>query len=276
MRQRPNLRRAPLSLRHRARVVCGVCTCVMPPRRSARVAAVAERATTALPPLPLSVVLYIFSLLPVDCRLRCLEVCRGWRSVLSERSLWTRLELTAESGVRVRVLQNADSLLRCAAARAGGGLQSLQVEKAHVTHAALLHVAAANAGALCELHAHSDLVHKGCAPAEVEALLGAAPLLRTFATDLFCYDHDVQAACRALRNEAPFGPLRVQRLHACLYSILSPEDEADVIALAAGVTVHASLEELILVTASLNTAAALDAVVDAALVRGIVDCGEPP
>jgi hypothetical protein len=75
----------------------------MPPRRSARVAAEAERATTALSPLPLAVVLHIFSLLPVDCRLRCLEVCRGWRSVLSEHSLWTRLDLTAASGgVRVR------------------------------------------------------------------------------------------------------------------------------------------------------------------------------
>jgi hypothetical protein len=100
----------------------------MPPRRSTRVADAAERATSALSPLPLSVVLHIFSLLPVDCRLRCLEVCRGWRHMLLERSLWTRLDLSTTSGVRASVWV-LDALLRCAAARAGGGLQSLHVNK---------------------------------------------------------------------------------------------------------------------------------------------------
>jgi hypothetical protein len=59
----------------------------MPPRRSARVAAVVDRETSALSPLPLSVVLHIFSLLPLHVRLRCAEVCRGWRAVVSTRSL---------------------------------------------------------------------------------------------------------------------------------------------------------------------------------------------
>jgi hypothetical protein len=91
----------------------------MPPRRSARVAAVAERATSALSPLPLAIILYIFSLLPVDCRLRCMEVCRGWRSVLRERSLWTRLDLSHTSGVHLpHGFRTLDALLRCVAARA--------------------------------------------------------------------------------------------------------------------------------------------------------------
>ncbi len=64
----------------------------MAPRRSARVAAVVERESSALPPLPLSIVFAIFALLPVDARLRCREVCCGWRAVLRERSLWLRLE----------------------------------------------------------------------------------------------------------------------------------------------------------------------------------------
>ena len=123
----------------------------------------------------------------MDCRLRCLEVCRGWRAVLLERSLWTRLELTTASGVRVRVAnETLDSLLRCAAARTGGGLQSLQVDTEHVSHAALLEVAAANAGELRELFTQAEYDHGGFTMAEVEALLGAAPLLRTFAADLFC------------------------------------------------------------------------------------------
>jgi hypothetical protein len=243
----------------------------MPPRRSARVAAVAAAVAereTALPPLPLSVVLHIFSLLPVDCRLRCTEVCRGWRSVLSERSLWTRLELTAESGVRVRAGFNPGApwiaLLRCAAARAGGGLQSLRIDA--VTHEALLAVAAANAGALREVHVHTrdrqdDL---GFNAAEVEALLVAAPLLRVLATDLISDDDtDIEAARRALRNEAPFGPLRVRRL--CVY--FRGDDEAGVAAFAGDVAGHASLAWLTLDSAPMNTPATLDAVVDAALAR---------
>jgi hypothetical protein len=241
------------------------------------VAAVAERATTALAPLPLSVVLHIFSLLPVDCRLRCAEVCRGWRSVLLERSLWTRLDLTEESGVRVPEPYGdmLDALLRCAAARAGGSLHSLQVGKGHVMHAALLDVLTVNAGALQELCTYEESPDGvGFTPEEVEALLRAAPLLRIFATDLDCgdaqpgtrvEDTEVQAARPALRNEAPFGPLRVRHLSANLYDV----DEAGVVAFAADVAAHASLEALYLTAASLNTSAALDAVVDAALARRV-------
>jgi hypothetical protein len=46
----------------------------MPPRS---VAAVAERLPCALEPLPHTLVLFIFSLVPVDQRLRCLEVSKG-------------------------------------------------------------------------------------------------------------------------------------------------------------------------------------------------------
>jgi hypothetical protein len=247
----------------------------MPPRRSARVAAVAELATSALSPLPLSVVLHIFSLLPVDCRLLCMEVCRGWRSVLLERSLWTRLDLTAASGVRVRVGPHAwgdegaalDGLLRCAAARAGGGLQALHYETRNVTHAALLAVAAANAGALRELHSCPRVVGQWwplvLRPEQTVALLTAAPQLRVFITDFNCGADDADAARRALRNEAPFGPLRVRHLEADL----THEDEAGVVAFAADAAAHASLRELSLRGAPLSTAAALDAVVDAALAQ---------
>jgi hypothetical protein len=242
----------------------------MPPRRNTRSVAAAERATTALSPLPLSVVLYIFSLLPVDCRLRCAEVCRGWRSVLLERSLWTRLELTAASGVRVREVVTRgvlDGLFRCASRRAGGGLHSLQVDTEHVTHEALMDVLAANAGALRELHTHSDepytIFRQGVAATEVEALCVAAPLLRIFATDLYGDPAGMQAVRRALRNEAPFGLLRVVHLNAEFGDV----DEAGVVALAADVAAHASVNRLELQFAPLNTPAALDAVVDAALAR---------
>jgi hypothetical protein len=213
---------------------------------------------TALLSLPHAVVLHIFSLLPVDCRLRCTEVCRGWRSVLLARSLWTRLDLTAASGVRVpREYETRNALLRCAAARAGGTLQSLQVDSCF-KHATLLEVAAANAGALRELHLRNGL---GLGPETIDALLCAAPLLDVFAGDLCCNGTNLPTACRMLRNEAPFGSLRLRRLQAYLH------DEAGVLALAADVAAHASLRGLSLNEAPLRTAAALDAVVDAALAR---------
>ncbi len=237
----------------------------MPPRRSARAAAVAdEHATSALSPLPLPVVLYIFSLLPVDCRLRCSEVCRGWRAVLLERSLWMRLDLSATSGV-VQRQQPAvlDSLLRCAAARAGGGLLSLRVDCSVLPLGTLLPVVAANAGALRELRVHVPYEAVGFFPVAVEAVLRDAPLLDVFVTDLQCDDIYLPAARRILRNEAPFGPLHVRHLRA----LIGYEDEAGIVAFAADVAAHASLQALSLLYAQLDTAAALDAVVDAALAR---------
>jgi hypothetical protein len=248
----------------------------MPPRHSActtlaTTPAVQDAATTALWPLPLPLVLHIFSLLPVDVRLRCCEVCRGWRSFLSERSLWTRLDVSATSGVRTHQRHNAlDALLRCAAARSGGGLQSLHINSGFVSHETLLEVAAANASALRELHAHDYFDEIGFTPAdEVVALLAAAPRLRVFATDMYSdYSYTgetVEATRRALRNEAPFGPLRVRRLCADLRDV----DETGVVAFAAEVAAHASLRALRLGNAWLNTAASLDAVVDAALARRV-------
>jgi hypothetical protein len=241
----------------------------MPPRRNTRSVAAAERATTALSPLPLSIVLYIFSLLPVDCRLRCAEVCRGWRAVLLERSLWTRLDLSATSGVHVPEEGAAhgalDSLFRCAAARAGGGLQALHVGTDRVTFAALREVVAANGGALRELHPHFREGDFGIVTPQVEALCGAAPLLQVLATHLYCHGADVEAVRGLLRNEAPFGPMRVRRLTAHLGGV----DEAGVVAFAADLAGHASLNGMQLHFAPLHMPAALDAVVDAALARRI-------
>jgi hypothetical protein len=73
----------------------------MPPRRSARVAAVVERESSALPPLPHAIVLAIFALLPVDQRLLCRAVCRGWRAVLGDVSLWPSGSWTSPTKVAV-------------------------------------------------------------------------------------------------------------------------------------------------------------------------------
>jgi hypothetical protein len=112
----------------------------MPPRRSARVA---ERLPCALAPLPLphALALFIFSLLPADQRLRCLEVCKGWYATLNERSLWTRLDLSTTAGL---ARPATEALLHAAAARAAGRLQTLHLtDCVGITHDALLTVARA-------------------------------------------------------------------------------------------------------------------------------------
>jgi hypothetical protein len=87
---------------------------------------------------------------PVDARARCACLNSCWRVELVDVSLWTRLDLSRSSGVRVRV---TDDMLRGASGLARGGLTALDVSgcAAVMTHETLLAVVAANSGALTEL-----------------------------------------------------------------------------------------------------------------------------
>jgi hypothetical protein len=244
----------------------------MPPRRSARVASVAERESCALAPLPHALVLYIFSLVPVDQRLRCLEVCRGWRAVLRERSLWLRLDLSKASGGLAHA-PATDALLRAAAARAGGQLQSINVAECRViTHETLLAVVTANAGALRELH----LWHRTLVFAAAQTLLRAAPQLRVFDADVKC--ESVADAQRLLRNEGAFALLRLRKLQV---TSRDTRTEAAVLSLAEDLAAHPSVVDLYLTSAALDTPAALDAVVAVALANRfsalmLAGCGLTP
>jgi hypothetical protein len=224
---------------------------------------VMKREDRCLPPLPEALVLFIFSLVPVDQRLRCLEVCRGWRAVLLERSLWTRLDLSATAGLARPATQ---ALLRAAAARAGGQLQALHLtDCVAITYDALMLVARANADTLTELRMEGichDHWYKAshALVGQVEAVLGAAPRLRLLAADVNCDDATV--AHPLLRNEGAFAVLRVRQLRI---SRAHQGDEAGVLALAADLAVHTCLTEVRLQHAPLRTLAVLDAVVEAAL-----------
>jgi hypothetical protein len=232
----------------------------MPPRRSARVAEAAERQCTVLAPLPHALVLLIFSLVPVDQRLRCLEVCKGWYATLKERSFWTLLDISATAGLARRA---TDALLRAAAARAAGQLQALHLTDCMViTHEALLEVAGANADTLTELRMEGSCRRDPYGDAlalvgQVEAVLGAAPRLRLLAADVSC--EAVAEAHRLLRNEGAFAALRVRKLRVDM------DGGAGVLALAADLPAHNCLTEVHVHGAPLRTLAALDAVVDAAL-----------
>jgi hypothetical protein len=184
----------------------------MPPRRSARVAAVAERATTALSPLPLPLVLHIFSLLPADARARAACVCRGWRVTLDELSLGRRLDLSPSSGVRVRVM---DAVLAGAARKARAQLATLDLfECDDVTFNVMLAVVRANGGALHKLRGgvhDDDNVAQTLNAVRVTQLVLAAPQLRALNAYVLGAV-DIADARRMLRNEPPFQPLRLCEL----------------------------------------------------------------
>jgi hypothetical protein len=171
--------------------------------RSARIVAAAQHAAPALAPLPYALVLHILSLLPVDCRLLCAGVCRSWRAALEERSLWQRLDLTA-CGVSPKRLVT-DALLHAAAARARGELVALDLRGCtHLKFDALLAAVTAN-GSLQELRicGHDGLRTYALGVHALEALLRAAPRLSVCEADVVC--RELAPARRLLHNEPPFA-----------------------------------------------------------------------
>jgi hypothetical protein len=229
-------------------------------------AAEAELPPCAFVTLPLPLVHHVFSQLPVDARARAACVSRGWCHVLLERSLWTRLNLSPSSGVRVPV---TDAVLAGAARKARGQLTALDVSDCEaVSFEALLAVVRANAGALRELcvGSRTDRMRQTLNTQRVESLLLAAPQL------VACHSHLLEwisaaDARRMLRNEPPYQPLRLRTLRVYF---VDGTHEASVREVAADVAAHASLQRVELQRAPLLTLAALDAVVDAALARQLV------
>jgi hypothetical protein len=196
---------------------------------------------------------------PVDARARCACLNSGWRDELADVSLWTRLDLSRASGVRVRV---TDAVLRGASGLARGGFAALDVSGCRdVTHDALLAVTTSNVDALTELRVQ-DWGEQGRAwltCPNAEALLRAAPL-RVLDADVGVAVTD---ALRMLRTEAPFGPLRVRHLDA---NFRGP-DAGIITAVTPAIAAHASLSSVHLSSARLDALGAQDAVVDAALAR---------
>jgi hypothetical protein len=210
--------------------------------------------------LPHVLTLRILSALPVDARLRCLEVCHAWRALLrSDPALWARLDLADATGGLARPA--SDALCRAALARAGGALQALSVSDG--AHIALETLFLAGGTHLRELRVRHDA--SPCLGLfGVDRLLADSPHLRLLHADVAC--HSLRCAQHMLRNDGSYAPLRVRRLSLDMRA--ERITAADVLALAADAATHGALEQLALESAPLRAGAALEAVVSLAAAKG--------
>ena len=158
--------------------------------------------------LPEPVLRILFLALPVDARARAACVCRSWRAFLADYSLWQVLDLTPAGGVVAeRVTEN---LVRGAVARAARHLRvfSLDDDAACPVDVGTLLVAVfeSDGAELQEVNTNAWLE-----VAQLRRMLAAAPRLQVL-------NAKVKGKCAALppllRNDPPYGPLRVSRLLA--------------------------------------------------------------
>jgi len=239
-------------------------------RRSARLA-LQDPALYVLAPLFPELVSAIFALLPVDSRLRCREVCRGWRAFLADARHWQVLDLSLSSGVARRML----ALLCAASERTRGTLRELDVSgwyqmpvgegEDELDSVQLLPLLRANAASLLKLRAWKP-VDSGegylTSTTGVEDLLAAAPRLRLLECDAGLEGEDARGPLPRLLREPHFTPLRLQTLYISADTVQPP---LLVPALAAWAATHASLKRLDLLRVRLDSEAALDAVVSLAM-----------
>ena len=195
----------------------------------------------------------IFALLPVDTRLRCVEVNRAWRALLADTTFFASLDLSVSSGVE----GFSEALLLAAVAKASGQLRALDLAgQRYVDTRLLIRVVPANAATLTELRMNTAIFQSAD---ELQALLQAAPALSLLLASATVSD-DHQVARAMLRNEPPFQAVQLRRFQMCCFATTAAVDN-----FCSDLRCHASLEELFLLRVVLNTAAAMGALVDACI-----------
>jgi molybdopterin-guanine dinucleotide biosynthesis protein A len=176
--------------------------------------------------LPEPVLRILFLALPVDDRARAACVCRSWRAFLVDPSLWQVLDLTATGGVAAeRVTEN---LVRGAVSRAAGHLRVLSLNR--VPAPVLVQALVSDGAELQQVDADVSLSRD-----QLRNVFAAAPRLQVLNANVTGYCTELLPV---LRNDPPFGPLRVSGLN------LQFDGNAAVLALAAAVAAHESLESL--------------------------------
>jgi hypothetical protein len=272
------------------------CRVAMLPSSKAAARADEERSDEgAFAVLPRALLQEVLAKLPPCDALACMVVRKSWHAVSAESTMWQHAALRDDGDIGgARGAAVTEALLRgCAAlaARAcGGGLRTLCVSTAstHLSLEALREVVGAHSATLRELTVwfYSSETFPHCASpatltrADVEALLLAAPRLTALRASIAC-DGAAQATA-LLRNEAPFERLRLASLRVTWRRrrrggggsdaddrAAAAAAEAEVLDLSAAMSAHEVLRCVKLHDAPLQTRAALDAVVDAALTRRI-------
>ena len=203
--------------------------------------------------LPEPVLRVIMLALPVDARAQAACVCRGWRAFLADVSLWQVLDLTPAGGVvTTRVTEN---LVRGAVARAAGQLRVyswMNVPNGHL--AGLLFAVPLTDGA--ELQQVKTDVYLSVD--HVAAMLAAAPRLQVLNAGGFGRCTELLPV---LRNEPPYGPLRISELYVMDRDIVAD----DLQAFAAAMAAHQTLKSLSL---TVQIARDVNALLDVAGERG--------
>ena len=206
--------------------------------------------------LPRALVLAIFALLPVDTRLRCVEVSRAWRALLADTTFFTGLDLSEGSF--------SEALFRASIAKASGQLRWLNVHRRGsqaLPLPTLLDALASNAASLKLLAAPSTLYTS----AEVLSLLETAPLSECHLSALA---DNVELACRYARNKPPYDRLRLHIFKVKGDRQLDSVESLD--ALCTDLVKHPSLMHVGIRGASLGTATAMRILVNAAIALRLV------
>jgi hypothetical protein len=238
------------------------------------------RSRTPFDALPHAAVERILRALPVDTRLRCLEVCTRFYLMLSEHhTLWTRVDLSPRSGI---LAPPSDALLRAAVARASGELQVLDVSDcgAHISLQAVYDVWGADhgneedytlrelrlSGACCTFRMPpSFLLHDGddsddsddgddgsimYSTQDVPSTQEPLKLLGVFEQDRSCdgLEHvEVDIACESVEQACALLRGAHARLHVPRLTVAcdgAPLSEEGAAALGAAAASHAPLREL--------------------------------
>jgi hypothetical protein len=160
--------------------------------------------------LPRPLVRELFELLPLDTRLRCVEVCRAWRLLFSQPDLWTFVDFESLSSEQCGEPITAE-MLWAASARAQGRIEVLDLRHCFADPLAVIAVVGANGGALRNL----ELDWSCSDPQELRTLLRAAPRLAVLHADVGHIDGTsllvpIAEALPMLRREAPWKPLRAR------------------------------------------------------------------
>ena len=237
--------------------------------------AATEHDTCFIEVLPPALMQRIFLMLPADAKARAACVRRGWRHVLADPELWTRLDLTEN---RWMYSSRKCAALRAAAARAQGRLQYLDVsdvddEYSLVSVLEELLPANASLRQLRVLRVGIDGMTSSDRPCLLSGILAAAPQLQTVEVkgSVFVEWHH---ALLLMRAAPPLAQLRLCEL--CVYfagvdvspHVVDAFDRVNSFAtLLTDVSLQPTLTKLTVDGAHTALPEVLDALVDAALAR---------